>query len=92
MKHINLIFISLVLFCSCSNISMQLPDEVDWIYVNKEMFDRAVGGYMYEYQIQIEDSVIFVKSFGSEQCDIINNKGILLDTATYDSIPFRINL
>lgn len=87
-----IVLISCLLFSACTNSSIQLPDEADWVYVNQEMFDRAVGGYMFEYQIQIEDSTIFVKSFGSEQCDIINTKGIFIGTVNYDSIPFGINM
>jgi hypothetical protein len=56
------------------------------------MFDKGQGGYKCEYQIHIEDSIICVKSFCSEQCDIINSNGILIDTAFYDSIPFKINM
>ena len=86
------ILISCLICSSCTNISMQLPDEVDWVYFNKKMFDNALGGYMCEYQINIKDSVIFVKSFCSEECDIINSKGILIDTAIYDTILFKINM
>lgn len=87
-----IVIISCTFCLSCTNISMQLPDEADWFYYNKDMFDKGQGGYKCEYQIQIEDSIISVKSFCSEQCDIINSNGILVDTAFYDSIPFKINM
>ncbi len=57
-----IVLISCLLCSACTNSSIQLPDEADWVYVNKEMFDRALGGYRGEYQIKIEGSDIHIKS------------------------------
>ncbi|MCG8581657.1 MAG: hypothetical protein MI866_17155 [Bacteroidales bacterium] len=81
-----------LLFSGCTNSSIQLPDEADWVYVNKEMFDRALGGYRGEYQIKIVDDIIYVKTLCTKQCDIVNLEGEFVDTAIYDSIPFGINM
>jgi len=76
-------------FSACSNVSLQLPDEVDWSYFNQTMFDKAIGGYQCEYQIQVADSSILIKSLCAEQCDMVNSNGLFIDTILYDSIPFK---
>src|SRR5690554_3770808 len=92
MKQIFILIILSLLFSACSNVSMQLPDEAEWVYYNQNMIDNRWTGHLCEYQIQIADSVIYAKSMCSKHCDIINDKGILIDTATYDSVSFRINM
>lgn len=92
MKLRIVIIISCLICFACTNVSLQLPDEVDWVYYNQKMFDERLGGHKCEYQVEVVENNILVKSFCSEQCDIINSNGIFVDTTIYDTIPFKNNM
>lgn len=80
---------SIVLF-SCAKVSVELPRDSEWVYYNKDALKNHYPTHKHEYQIKVKDSLILVKSLYSKRCDILNRNGVVIDTISYDSIPFNI--
>jgi hypothetical protein len=88
MKLYKLVLISCVFCSACANVSLQVPDEVEWYF-----YDGKVTGYN-EYKIKVENKKIFIKSasLSTTYQYIVNSYGNIRDSIIYDSIPFKIHL
>jgi len=73
-------------------VNVELPKDSDWVYYNIEALKQHYPRYNFEYHIQVKDSIIYAKSMYSKRCDVINADGIVIDTISYDTIPFVVNL